>query len=89
MLLMRARLQEAARLSPARLLADTRSEVQRWPANTTTTWRSRWLRGATGETNTYAVVQEDLDDRDTEAGERRRLKEMQENLRKSEGDEVE
>ena len=45
--------------------------------------------GATGETDTYAVVQEDLDDRGAEAGERRRLKEMQENLRKSEGDEVE
>ena len=45
--------------------------------------------GATGETDTYAVVQEDLDDRGAEAGERRRLKEMQENLRRSEGDEVE
>ena len=45
--------------------------------------------GATGETDTYAVVQEDLDDRGAEAGERRRLKEMQENLHRSEGDEVE
>jgi hypothetical protein len=45
--------------------------------------------GAMGETDTYAVVKEDLEDRDAEAADRRRLKEMQENLHKSEGDEIE
>ena len=45
--------------------------------------------GAAGETDTYAVVSEDLEERDADAAETDRLKTMQEDLHKSEGDEVE
>ena len=45
--------------------------------------------GAAGETDTYAVVNEDLEERDADAADTDRLKTMQENLHKSEGDEVE
>ena len=45
--------------------------------------------GAVGEMDTYAVVNEDLEERDAEVSEAERLKKIQENLHKSEGDEVE
>lgn len=45
--------------------------------------------GATGETDTFAVVNEDLEERDADASETARLKTMQENRHKSGGDEAE
>ena len=45
--------------------------------------------GATGEMDMYAVVNEDIEQRDAEAFDSQRLKEVQENLHKAEVDEVE
>ena len=45
--------------------------------------------GAEGETQKYAVVAEDLEDRDAEAAEMDRMREVRSNLQKGEGDEVE
>jgi hypothetical protein len=45
--------------------------------------------GATGETDAYAVVNEDVEQRGEEEADSQRLKKMQENLHKAEGDEVE
>ena len=44
--------------------------------------------GAEGETETYAVVAEDIDQRDAEAAEIDRMTEMRNNLQMAEGDEV-
>jgi hypothetical protein len=44
--------------------------------------------GAEGETETYAVVAEDIDQRDAEAAEIDRMNEMRNNLQMAEGDEV-
>lgn len=44
--------------------------------------------GAEGETEKYAVVAEDIDERDAEAAEIDRTRELRNNLEKAEGDEV-
>jgi hypothetical protein len=44
--------------------------------------------GAEGETEQYALVAEDIDERESEEAEVNRMREMRNNLEKAEGDEI-